>query len=106
MCANFFATSVRNCSEFSDLLILLHNRFLRQGVLFRRLVLYSLKNRLKFLSNSGHYFICTVIVSTHVVLLACRSMSEALMLRAFRVDHLSVRTCEQWPHTWMDFYAV
>ena len=33
-------------------------------------------------------------------------MSEALMLQAFRVDHLSVRTCEQWPHTWMDFYAV
>ena len=25
------------------------------------------------------------------------------MLRAFRLDHLSVRTCEQWPHTWMDF---
>jgi len=25
-------------------------------------------------------------------------MSEALMLRAFRFDHLSVRTCEQWPH--------
>jgi len=33
-------------------------------------------------------------------------MSEALMLQAFRVDHMSVRTCEQWPHTWMDFYAV
>ena len=33
-------------------------------------------------------------------------MSEALMLQAFRVDHLPVRTCEQWPHTWMDFYAV
>jgi len=25
-------------------------------------------------------------------------MSEALMLRDFRVDHLSVRTCEQWRH--------
>jgi len=38
--------------------------------------------------------------------LARRSMSEALLLQAFRLDHLSVRTCEQSPHTWMDFYAV
>ena len=30
-------------------------------------------------------------------LLARRSMSEALLLQAFRLDHLSVRTCEQWP---------
>jgi len=36
---------------------------------------------------------------SRAVLLARRSMSEALMLWAFRVDHLSVRTCEQWPHT-------
>jgi len=33
------------------------------------------------------------------MLLARRSMSEALMLQAFGVDHLSVRTCEQWPPT-------
>jgi len=30
--------------------------------------------------------------------LARRSMSEALLLQAFRLDHLSVRICEQWPH--------
>jgi len=33
-----------------------------------------------------------------ILLLARRSISEALMLRDFRVDHLSVRTCEQWQH--------
>jgi len=33
-------------------------------------------------------------------------MSEALMLQAFRLDHLSVRGCEQWPHTWTHCYAI
>jgi len=42
----------------------------------------------------------------HYHFLARRSMSEALMLQAFRLDHLSVRTCEQWPHAWMHCYAV
>ena len=41
-----------------------------------------------------------------VSFLARHSMSEALLLQAFRLDHLSVRTCEQSPHTWIDFYAV
>jgi len=36
------------------------------------------------------------------VLLVRRSMSEALMLQAFRLDHLS---CEQWPHMRMHCYA-
>jgi len=43
----------------------------------------------------GHLPIVSFI--SQVRFLARRSMIEALMLRAFRVDHLSVRTCEQWP---------
>jgi len=41
-----------------------------------------------------------------MLLLARRSMSEALLLQAFRLDHLSVRTCEQWPPTSMYCHAV
>jgi len=40
------------------------------------------------------------------IISASLSMSEALMLQAFRLDHLSVRGCEQWPHTWTHCYAV
>jgi len=41
-----------------------------------------------------------------VLLLARRSMSEALMLQAFCLDHLSVRSCEQWPPTSTYCHAV
>ena len=41
-----------------------------------------------------------------IILLARRSMSEALMLQAFGVDHLSVRTCEQSRHSSMHWDAV
>jgi len=33
-------------------------------------------------------------------------MSEALMGQNFRLCHLSVLTCEQWRHGWMDPDAV
>jgi len=39
-------------------------------------------------------------------LLARRSMSEALLLQAFRLDHLSVHTCEQSRHSSMHWDAV
>ena len=47
-----------------------------------------------------------IVVPNVRVLLARRSMSEALMLQAFRVDHLSVCTCELWRNGWLDRDAI
>jgi len=47
----------------------------------------------EYYRQSGFLYATLQIIAQ---LLARRSMSEAFMLRAFRLDHL--RTCEQWPH--------
>jgi len=46
------------------------------------------------------------MINKVVTLLARRSMSEARMLQAFGVCHLSVRTCEQSRHSSMHWDAV
>jgi len=55
-----------------------------------------MKRAIPFSVIKGSNMPCPDDFEEDLLLLASRSGSEALMLRAIRLSHVSVRTCELW----------